>query len=81
MVTRGEIPQRNYIQIEPPFDTVAGDRTDYEAVLEFLRGGSNVARGGGARELANTVNYRKQSGGKKTRRKNSNVFRRNTQRK
>jgi len=73
---------RNYIQIEPPFDTVAGDRTDYGAVLAFLRR-SNVTRGGGARELANTVNIRKQSGGRKTKRKSSNVHfrRRKTKRK
>ena len=57
MVTRGEIPLRNYIQINPPFDTVAGDRTDYSAVLGFLR---NQSR---AMALANTINMRKQSGG------------------
>jgi len=65
MVTRGEIPRRNYIQIEPPFDTVTRDRTNYGAVLAFLRGE-------GTRELANTINMRKQSGGRKTRRKNRN---------
>jgi hypothetical protein len=83
MVTRGEIPQRNYIQIEPPFDTVAGDRTDYGAVLAFLER-SNAARGGGAQprymNLAQNVNMRKQSGGRKTRRKSSNVFRRRRRR-
>jgi hypothetical protein len=84
-ISRGGISMRNYIQIEPPFDTVAGDRTDYGAVLAFLQG-SNAARGGGAqpsaaggggaaRNLANLVNMRKQSGGRKSRRKSSNVFR------
>jgi len=60
MVTRGEIPPRNYIQIEPPFDTVAGDRTDYSAVLAFLRNQTTQSR---AVALANTINMRKQSGG------------------
>jgi len=75
-LSRGGISMRNYIQIEPPFDTVDKDKTDYGAVLAFLQG-SNAARGGGAAAtLANTVNMRKQSGGRKSRRKSSNVLRR-----
>ena len=73
-LSRGGISMRNYIQIEPPFDTVAGDRTDYGAVLAFLAG-SHVTRGGAA-ALADTVNMRKQSGGRKSRRKSNFVFRR-----
>lgn len=76
-LSRGGISMRNYIQIEPPFDTVAGDRTDYGAVLAFLGRTPSAAGGGGAaREIANGVNYRKQSGGRKTRRKGSNISRR-----
>jgi hypothetical protein len=69
MVTRGEISQRNYIRIEPPFETVAGDRTDFSAVLEFLERQSSQSR---ASALANTINMRKQAG-RKTRHKNRNV--------
>ena len=75
MVTRQEIQRGHYIQIEPPFDTVAGDRTDYGAVLAFL--GRGTATGGGrAAALANEVNMRKQSGGRKTRRKSNIISRR-----
>lgn len=82
-LSRGGISMRNYIQIQPPFNTVARDRTDYGAVLAFLGRGepSNAARGGGAAALANTINMRKQSGGRKTMRKNSNVLSKRRRRK
>jgi hypothetical protein len=69
-LSRGGISMRNYIQIEPPFNTVDTDRTNYGAVLEFL------ATRGEAAALANTVNMTKQSGRRKSRRKSNSVFRR-----
>ena len=36
MVTKGEIPGKNFIQIEPPFNTVSEDYTNYSEVVEFL---------------------------------------------
>ena len=36
-VIRTEIPEENYIQITPPFNTVEEDRTNYEPVLSALR--------------------------------------------
>lgn len=65
-IIRGEITRGHYIQIEPPFNTVQGDMTNYGAVLEFL-GNRNLGTVG-------TVGMRKQSGGRKTKRKNSNVL-------
>ncbi len=69
MVTRGEIPPRNYIQIEPPFETVAEDLTNYEPLLKFLEVKEAKKQGVSNRNVANTVNMRKQSGGRKTKRK------------
>ena len=84
MVTRREIPLINFIQIEPPFNTVATDRTNYNAVVNFLRltpAQKDELRAHGIslpslRDNAETVNMRKQSGGRKSRSKSSNVFRR-----
>jgi hypothetical protein len=68
-IIRGEITRGHYIQIQPPFNTVEGDGTNYGPVLEFLRDdNSNSVRGGGS----TPVIMRKQSGGRKTRRKNRN---------
>jgi hypothetical protein len=80
MVTRREIPLIHFIQIEPPFNTVATDRTNYNAVVNFLRLTSaqkDELRAHGIslpslRDNAETVNMRRQSGGRKTRRKNRN---------
>jgi hypothetical protein len=69
MVTRREIPGKNYIQIEPPFDTVDGDLTNYEPLLKFLEVKEAKKQGVSYRNLANTMNMRKQSGGRKTKRK------------
>ena len=34
-IIRGEITKGHYIQIQPPFNTVEGDLTDYSPVLAF----------------------------------------------
>jgi hypothetical protein len=93
MVTRGEIPRINYIQIEPPFDTVDTDITNYNAVVNFLEltpAQKDELRANGInlpslRVNAETVNMRKQSGGRKTKRKSANLLsrmlRRTTKRK
>ena len=83
MVTRREIPIINYIQIEPPFNTVEVDRTNYNSVVNFL--GLSPAQKDELRANGitlpslrnfNRMNMRKQSGGRKTRRKGSNISRR-----
>ena len=69
-IIRGEITKGHYIQIQPPFNTVEGDLTDYSPVLAFLRDdNSNSVRGGGSTPFSKLENMRKQSGGRKTRRK------------
>lgn len=58
-VIRTQIPPSNYIQITPPFNTVAADITNYEPVLSALR------QSGGASKKHTRKNNKKISKSKK----------------